>query len=243
MNTTGCVPGIGQILRDAGRVLVLRPPSPAIATHSPRYLAFGLAATWLAGIGRYWDNPRADAWQHAGLGSLAYVLVLAALLWLLCLPLRPRNWRYRNVLLFVTLTSPLAWLYAIPVERFLTMDAAQDANVAFLAVVATWRVALLAWFLARVSDLRPLAALVATLLPLTLIVVTLTALNLEHVVFNLMGGLTPGQESPNDAAYGVVMGLAVFSVLASPVLLVLYGGLCWRARSRGTPSPVAGGSA
>ena len=194
----------------------------------------GLLATWLVGMGRYWDNPRAEPWQLAGLGSLAYVFCLAALLWLLGLPLKPRNWRYRSVLLFVALTSPLAWLYAIPVERFLSMRSAQLANFYFLAVVAAWRVALLAWYLHRACNLRRLATTVLTLLPLVLIVVALTRLNLEHVVFNLMGGLAPEQRSGNDMAYFVVLGLAFLSVYASPVLLGLYLVLCLRAwRSRG----------
>ena len=51
----------------------------------------------------------------------------------------------------------------------------------FLGVVATWRVALLAWFLRSIALLPALSIVVATLLPLTLIVVTLTILNLEHL--------------------------------------------------------------
>jgi hypothetical protein len=34
------------------------------------YLAIGLVAACLAGIGRYWDNPRAHLWQHLGMGSV-----------------------------------------------------------------------------------------------------------------------------------------------------------------------------
>ena len=221
------------VANDALRVLTFRQPSPAIATHWPAYLAFGLAFTWLAGIGRYWDNPRAHLWQHLGLGSLAYVVCLAAVLWLLLMPLRPQRWSYRNVLVFVALTSPPALLYAVPVERFLPLAAAQSANAWFLAIVATWRVALLAWFLRRVGGLSLVAVVVATLLPLVLIVVALTLLNLEHVVFRLMAGMTPAERSGNDTAYFVVMMLAYFSVLASPVLLLGYIGLAvhaWRKR-------------
>ena len=142
------------------------------------YLVFGFAFTWLSGIGRYWDNPKADLWQYLGLGSVAYVFILAFVLWALIYPLKPKNWKYKNVLLFVTLTSPPAVLYAIPVERFMSFEAAQQVNVWFLAVVAIWRVALLAVFLMRVAGLSRFTVLVATLLPFTLIVATLTALNL-----------------------------------------------------------------
>ena len=220
--TVDARPSLGRIVADALRVLAFRRPSPAIATHWPAYLGFGLACTWLAGIGRYWDSPRAAWWQHLGLGSLAYVVVLAAILWLLLMPLRPARWSYRSVLVFVTLTAPPALLYAIPVERFLPLETAQATNAWFLGIVALWRVALLAWFLARVAGLRPHAIVVATLLPITLIVVALAMLNLEHVVFNIMAGIRAEDRSANDLAYTVVVMIAFWSVLLAPLLLVAY---------------------
>ena len=219
-----------SIASDAWRVLTFRVPSPAIAQRWPAYLAFGLVFTWLAGIGHYWDNPRAYLWQQLGFGSLLYVFSLAFILWVLLVPLKPARWAYRNVLVFVTLTSPPALLYAIPVERFLSLSAAQSANAWFLAFVATWRVALLFWFLRRLAGLKGFTIVVATLLPLALIVVVLTAFNLEHVVFELMAGLRPEQRSANDLSYGVVTILAVFSVLASPFLLAAYVWSIYRAR-------------
>lgn len=222
--------GVATVVSDALRVLTFRRPSPAISSHWKGYLAFGLLFTWLAGVGRYWDNPRAQLWQYLGLGSVAYVFCLALILWLLLLPLRPKLWSYRNVLVFVTLTAPPAVLYAIPVERFMPLAAAQSANAWFLAIVATWRVALLLWFLRRLAGLSGLSVVVATLLPLALIVVTLSALNLEHVVFDLMAGIRPEQRSGNDRSYGIVTMLALFSVLAAPVLLAAYALLVYRAR-------------
>lgn len=220
---------IGHLLRDEWRFLTFRRMSPAVREHARAYLAFGLVFTWLAGIGRYWDNPRAFWWQHLGLGSLAYVFALALIVWLLIAPLKPRHWSYRNVLLFVTLTAPPAVLYAIPVERFLAVEDAVRANVWFLAVVATWRVALYAVFLRRTGGLSGPATVVGTLLPLTIIVVALTALNLEHVVFNLMGGLRPEDTSANDGAYFVVLVLSVLSVTIAPVVLLAYGILAYLA--------------
>lgn len=226
-------PGLAQLWRDTWRLLTFRRPGAALAEHWPRYLAFAALFTWLAGVGRYWDNPRAPLWQHLGLGSLAYVVCLALLLYLLIWPLRPARWRYRTVLLFVGLTSPPALLYAIPVERFLPLALAQQANVAFLAVVASWRVALLVLFLRRVAALSWAAVAVAALLPLCVIVVTLTLLNLEHVVFEIMAGIAPEDASGNDLAYLVVLGLGLLSMYATPALLVLYLALtahAWLAR-------------
>ena len=41
------------------------------------------------------------------------------------------------------MTAPIAWLYAIPVERFLDPTTAAKANVALLGIVALWRVILM----------------------------------------------------------------------------------------------------
>jgi len=194
------------------------------------YLAFGIGFTWLCGIGRYWDNPRADLWQYLGLGSVIYIFIMAFILWLVILPLKPKNWQYKNILLFVSLTSLPAILYAIPVERFMSLESAQLANVWFLAVVAIWRVALLFKYLKSVANLSGLCVLVATLLPLTLIVVILTSLNLEHVVFKIMAGLEGNEKSANDNAYFFLMLITYFSVMASPVLLSLYGWFIYKRR-------------
>jgi len=221
---------LAHIANDALRVLTFRQPSPEIAVSWKAYLSFGLVFTWLAGVGRYWDSPRAGLWQHLGLGSIAYVFVLAFIIWVLLIPLKPARWSYRSVLVFITLTSPPAILYAIPVERFLSMESAQGMNVGFLAVVATWRVALLVWFLRSIARLSAFAIVVGTLLPLTLIVVALTILNLEHVVFNIMAGIGPEDRSPNDVAYIVVMAMAYLSILVLPFVLLSYAWLAFRAR-------------
>jgi len=217
------------LLADVGRFLSFRQPSPALLQYWPESLGFGLVVTWLAGIGRYWDNPRAELWQLAGLGSVAYVLVLSLLLWLLIAPLRPQHWSFRNVLLFVTLTSPPALLYAIPVERFTSMDTAASLNAGFLAVVAVWRLALYAVFLKRVGQLSAFAVVISTLLPMALIVFALTVLNLEHVVFDLMSGIRDSDRSPNDTAYVVVLVTTVLAFYASPFLLLGYIGGIYHA--------------
>jgi hypothetical protein len=184
----------------------------------------------LCGVGRYWDNPKAELWQFIGLGSVIYIFILALILWLVILPLKPKNWSYKNVLLFVSLTAPPAVLYAIPVERFMSLESAQRANVWFLAIVATWRVALLLKYLNSVAGLSGLRVIVATLLPLTLIVTVLTVLNLEHVVFKLMAGLEEHEKSANDTAYTILVLITYFSVMASPILLAMYGWFIYKGR-------------
>lgn len=213
---------IREVLVTEGRFLAFRPVKPDFARLGTHYLVLGLLSAWIAGIGRYWDNPRAELWQTLGLGSVAYVFVMALILWLLLLPLRPENWKYKSVLTFVGMTSPPAILYAIPVERFVTLDTAQTINVWFLAIVAAWRVVLLFLYLSRSAKLSGGTVLIATLLPLVLIVSALAMLNLEHVVFRIMAGLAEEERSANDAAYGILVLITYFSFFASPVLLIAY---------------------
>ena len=226
-----------KVLRDQRDLLLFRPFKPDLAAHGHLYLGWGLLTAWLVGIGRYWDHPKAQLWQYLGLGSVAYVFVMALILWLLIWPLKPANWSYRNVLVFVMLTSLPAILYAIPVEQFMGREAAAGMNVAFLLIVATWRVTLLFLFLRRSAQLSRFAMTVAALLPLALIVTVLTMLNLEHAVFEIMGGLRPEDKTQNDASFGVLLLITVLAWLAAPLLLAAYLYLVYRARRPSLAAP------
>ncbi len=223
-----------SVVRTALRVLSFRATRDELARLGNRDLAFGLGWTWLVGVGRYWDNPRANLLQHLGLGSVAYVFVLSAVLWLAVRPLRPNSWSYRGLLTFVCLTSPPAALYAIPVEQHMDLASARTANAWFLAVVAAWRLGLFFWYVSRLGALRWYATTVAVLLPMTCVVVALTALNLEHVTFRIMGGLD--QTSPHTAAFMVMVGLSLLSMYAIVPLLIAYSVLVIRGSAR-RPTP------
>ena len=219
-----------SVLATVIRLLTFRASREELVGLGSSHLAFGLLATWIVGIGRWWDDPEAHLLQHLGLGSLTYVFVLAFVLWLLTKPLGPQNWSYRSVLTFVTLTSPPAILYAIPVERFLDLTTARLINVWFLAFVALWRVGLLVFYLRRSARLPWYSVLVATLLPITIVVTALTALNLERAVFDVMGGLRE-EGTAGDSAYGVLVGLTLLSTILVGPLLLAYG-LIWFFRHR-----------
>jgi hypothetical protein len=165
--------------------------------------------------------------QKTGLGSVVYVFVLATFLWLILWPLRPKNWSWGRLLTFITLASPPAALYAIPVEMFTRLETAQALNAWFLGIVAVWRVALLFWFLKRAAELPRYAVVIGSLLPLTVIIVVLTGLNLDHVVFDFMAGIRPEQRSAADSAYVVLWLISTLSFLLSPALLIGYVWLAW----------------
>jgi hypothetical protein len=215
--TNNSWPGVA---RTTFRVLTFRASEDEMINVGWRHLAFGLAWAWIAGIGRYWDNPRVGFWQHLGVGSVVYVFILALFLRLVIWPMRPRHWTYFRVVTFIAMVSPPALIYAIPVERFYSLYTANSINAVFLLIVAVWRVALLFWFLNRVGRLPWYVVFVGATLPLSLIVVALTLLNLEQVVFNLMGGIT--QPSGNDGAYDTLLYISLISVYLFFPLLIAY---------------------
>ena len=212
-------------LTDIMRMLLFREIRPDIKRKGPLFLALGLGFAWLAGMGRYWDNPRATFLQHLGVGSVLYCFILALLLWLIIWPLRPSNWNYWNVLIFVSLTSPPALLYAIPVEKFMSIDQAIQVNILLLAIVAIWRMLLLLVYLQRSGGLGVVGTLVAALIPVDLVIVALTVLNLDHVVFEMMGGIRDADKSPHDGAYSILFLITLLSYFAFPILILTYIGV------------------
>lgn len=202
------------------RVLTFRARREELIAMNWRHLTVGLFFTWLAGMGRYWDNPRAEQLQVYGFGSVIYVFALSALVYVVVWALRPRDWHYSNLLTFVTLTSPPAILYAIPVEMFMSRGAATSVNSWFLAIVAAWRLALLVTYLKRVPALKGVDLVTGSLLPVVLVIVSLTMLNLQHAVFDIMRGT---EATPEDAAYMVLLLLTCLSmVLVWPLLLAYF---------------------
>ncbi|MEM9752901.1 MAG: hypothetical protein AAF916_05895 [Planctomycetota bacterium] len=204
------------------RVLTLRFDAADIASLGAVHLALGTLAVWAVGVGRYWDSPRAEVLQKFGIGSLIYVPVLAGLLWFVAGALNPERGGYVKLLTFLTLTAPPAAIYAIPIEWWVSMPKAQNLNAWALGVVAVWRVAMYARYLHVWNRLPALPLTIALLLPITGIVVALAMLNLEHVVFNIMGGLGQSEPSAADQRYGIVVGLAFLSIYLAPLLFVLW---------------------
>ena len=163
------------MLRTQFAFLAFRPIHVSVQQDFWRWFAFVLVITWLVGIGRYWDHPSADLWQYLGAGSVGYILCLSLLLHLVVWPLRPSNWTYRGVLIFVGLTSLPAMLYAIPIERVVDLKVAQSINAWFLGIVAIWRVALLLRYLTRSAQLSWSLVTVVSVMLLSGIVFTLFA--------------------------------------------------------------------
>ncbi len=201
---------IAAFAKDQLRLLTFRRLSDGARRHFQVYLTLSLAITVLAGVGRYWDKPDAQWWQYLGLGSFAYVFALAAIVWTVVKPLRPERWTYAAVLLFITMTSAPGFIYAIPVERCMSVQNARSVNYAFLAFVAAWRVALFAVFLLRFAKLPPFVAATALLASLCSVAVPIAYFGFAYLVTQGMAG-----------AVGEDVRLAEIIVTASLVLLAL----------------------
>jgi hypothetical protein len=111
----------------------------------------GLVFVLSAGLAREFDGEyllREPWYALLPLGaSLATSLVLYAIIYLAARRSQGTKLRwwagYRTFLTFYWMTAPLAWLYALPVERFMTPGQATQANLSLLAIVSIWRVLLI----------------------------------------------------------------------------------------------------
>jgi len=210
-----------NILQTIIRLLTFKITRDEILQFNKSHFIVGLFGTWIVGMGRYWDDKGASLLQHLGFGSVIYIFILAGFIWLMLKPFFIDNWNYFTVLTFISLTSFPAVFYAIPVERFFTIQAANIMNVWFLAIVASWRFGLLYYFLKHFTRLGAGNILTVTLMPICLIISVLTMLNLHRVVFNVMSGIR--NSSPHDSSYLVLMLLTGISAIMTPLLLIAYG--------------------
>lgn len=112
----------------------------------------------------------------------------------------------------------------------MTLEAAIETNVWFLAVVATWRLGLYWRYLKLVPEAPALGKITAGVLPVAAIIFALAMLNLEHAVFAVMGGVS--ERTAHDGSFAVVATLAILSFVSTPFLLLLWAAAIAQARRR-----------
>lgn len=118
---------------------------------TPGALWLGLALVGTAGLAREYDGEYllAEPWHlliplAASLGTsflLYNLLFIVTRRWGLS-PIPYWN-TYCRFLTLYWMTAPLAWLYAIPVERYCSAGTATELNLNLLFIVALWRVVLI----------------------------------------------------------------------------------------------------
>jgi hypothetical protein len=184
--------GIGTLLRF---LIGDRTAIQEIAASRPA-LWPGLAFVLSAGMAREYDGQDSlhEPW-HA-LIPLGASLAASFVLFLICFAKvmtgdagrPPFLSAYRSFLTLFWMTAPLAWLYAIPYERFLSPYGAMQANLLSLGVVATWRVALMVRVVSVLMGYSAMAGLSLVLLFGDCI--ALVAMRLVPTpVISIMGGI------------------------------------------------------
>ena len=121
---------------------------------------------------------------------------------------------YRSFLGLYWMTAPLAWLYAIPVERFLTAGQAVETNIWLLGIVSLWRVILIirvimVLFQARFETVLPVVMLFAD----SMILFLLTAFPKPFPFLQVMGGVRLTESE---------MSIAVATLLVTLVATLTY---------------------
>lgn len=185
----------------------------------------GLVFVLSAGFAREYDGEDllAEPWHLALplVASLATSFVLFAFVWSL-----DRGWNreeqpfkeaYRSFLGLYWMTAPLAWLYAIPVERFLSPAEAVRANLWLLAIVAAWRVILMIRVVSTLFQFSIWRAMFPVLLfadSLAVVILFLTPLP----VFSLMGGIRLSESEQIIQATAFTVGF--IGVVSWPVWLI-----------------------
>ena len=140
---------------------------------------------------------------------------------------KPEFWSgWRAFMGLFWLTAPIAWLYAIPVERFCDSLLAAKLNITLLAVVSLWRVLLTARVMQVVTSVSFTMALVWVLFAaaLEVCVVFFFGESFGKRLMSAMGGM---RNSPEEEILLSAMGTA-FTVAFWIVPISFLIGLLWR---------------
>jgi hypothetical protein len=125
---------------------------------------------------------------------------------------------YRSFLTLFWMTAPLAWLYAIPYERFLPAGAATSANLWTLAFVAAWRVVLMVRVVSVITGRGWGAALFLVMLFADAVALTAVYF-MPKPIIEFMGGIRLTQSEA--AVAGAALTVFCLGILSAPFWLVL----------------------
>jgi len=150
----------------------------------------------------------------------------------------PLSRHWRGFMGAFWMTAPIAWLYAIPVERFFDSLTAAKANISLLAIVSLWRVLLMA----RVLQMVCSAPFVRTLLWV------ITAASVEVIVLvvaggtyskRIMAGMGGMRNSPEEEvlyrAFSQASGMAFWGFIIAFLILAVWR---WRGTAQQWPASV-----
>ncbi|MBI3410906.1 MAG: hypothetical protein HY040_21440 [Planctomycetes bacterium] len=125
---------------------------------------------------------------------------------------------YITLLGLFWMSAPLAWLYAVPYERFLDLVGAMEANLWTLGVVAAWRVVLMIRVLVVLMGFNPLAASLVVL-AFADVVALLGLLFFPVPLLDFMGGLRLSESERRLQSLGMsILGIGGCSL---PIWLIV----------------------
>ncbi|MBX3359076.1 MAG: hypothetical protein KF745_11700 [Phycisphaeraceae bacterium] len=188
-------------------------------------LAIGAMFVLSAGLARNYDGAYLPAEPTVLLrgfaASVGNSLLLYSLIWgIVALTKRgvPKFLDgYLSFLGLFWMTAPLAWLYAVPYERFLTPVDAIEANAWTLAFVSLWRVALMVWVLTVIFAARLVPVLLVVLCVANAALLA-AAIAMPGPIVDMMGGM---QYSPEDVLLAEIRTMVhTLSFFAAPVLFI-----------------------
>ncbi len=124
---------------------------------------------------------------------------------------------YRVFMTLFWMTAPLAWLYAIPYERFLSPVDAVSANLTMLAIVSFWRVLLITRVISVIYGVAFVPAWFLVMLFADIIVFFVVQF-VEIPVIDVMGGI---RHSARDQLIAdTVFNLLILSFLTAPIWIL-----------------------
>lgn len=142
------------------------------------------------------------------------------------------------------MTAPTAWLYAIPVERFLDSYHAAESNIVLLALVSAWRVALMSRILVVLLEIPFWRALGWVLVAASLEIIVVVALGVlfggaggRHILASMAGMRNAPEETLLMSVLGNVWAWSWAVLILSAVLLASRP---FRGEARPLPIPSPG---
>jgi hypothetical protein len=181
----------------------------------------GIVLVLLTAIARNYDQTHISESPVLWLfGSLTFSLVSGTWVFLVvCVSFAtgepedrtPLQERWRKFMALFWMTAPIAWLYAIPVERFFESVTAAKSNVFLLAIVSFWRVLLMSRVVAVVLNVHHLKSLAVVLFAASFEVfaVSLSGGAFARSIAAGMGGM---RNSPEEE---ILIGTMAFAFLNS----------------------------
>jgi hypothetical protein len=184
--------------------------------------ALGLMFVLSAGFAREYDGEDLlhEPWHLALplVASLATSLLLYGLIVLVAWRRSGLGWPvasgYLPFVALYWLTAPLAWLYAIPYERFLSPADAVRANLATLGLVSLWRVALMTRVVSVVFRCHILEAMMVVMLFADAVALTLLSI-VPLPIFSIMGGIRLTESE--QVLLQVACNVRIAAILSLPV--------------------------